>query len=34
VQRLFEELESDLVDTLMLSGCSSVSRVPADLVVR
>ena len=33
VERLLRELEVDLVDTLMLSGCPAASAVPPDLVV-
>jgi 4-hydroxymandelate oxidase len=33
VERLLRELEADLVDTLMLSGCPAASAVPPDLVV-
>jgi 4-hydroxymandelate oxidase len=32
VERMFAELRSELVETLALAGCSSVARVPADLV--
>jgi 4-hydroxymandelate oxidase len=32
VRRMFQELDAELVDALMLSGCPGVTRVPADLV--
>jgi 4-hydroxymandelate oxidase len=32
VLRMFADLDKELVEALMLSGCSSVTRVPADLL--
>jgi len=34
VERMFAELCGELVEALQLSGCGSVTRVPADLVTR